>query len=65
MFSFLHVISCNYKKGIMRGINVGLYGFSIEDPSMVFLIPLLGEIFLYQPRACTSPQKGVTDHPLA
>lgn len=50
---------------IIWTISVGLFKFSIEEPSMLFLILLLGEIFLYQPKACTSPQKGVTDHPLA
>lgn len=39
--------------------------FLTEEPSMLFLIQLLCGIFLYQPRACTSPQKGVTEHPLA
>ena len=32
---------------------------------MLVLILLRDKIFLYQPRARTSPQKGVTDHPLA
>lgn len=50
---------------IIKRVNAGLFKFSIEEPSVIFLIRLLGEIFLYQPRACTSPQKGVTDHPLA
>lgn len=60
MFSdrILHTISCNFKK-----INVGLFKFSTEEPSVLFFIRLLGEILLYQPRACTGPRKGATGHP--
>lgn len=56
---------CIWFPAIIKRINVGLFKFSIEEPSVLFFIRLLGESFLYQPRACTSPQKGVTDHPLA
>lgn len=58
--SIPHLISCDYK-----GINVGLFKFFTEEPSMLFLILLLCEIFLYQPQACTSPEKGVIDSPVA